>query len=159
RRTAPISPALHLCAYRVSVIATGSRSETARVRSGVYPSLAQIAGHALNSIFLDSLHADVERLQRINRTISLIPEERVRASRLPLRHVEVLVVSPSQPLERIAARHVRELPWPVRFILGGIGGMNPNGSNLVSYLLFERGFCRALIELGYEDTMARRAEV
>ena len=37
------------------------------------PSLAQIAGHALSNIFLDALSVDVERMQRINQTISLIP--------------------------------------------------------------------------------------
>jgi NTE family protein len=47
----------------------------------------------------------------------------------------------------------------VRFLLRGIGAMNRNGSNLASYLLFEKGYCRALIDLGYQDTMARRSEV
>jgi NTE family protein len=160
RQTAPMSPALHLGADRVFVIGTGRQTtDVARVRSNTYPSLAQIAGHALNSIFLDTLYADIVRLQRINRTISLIPRERMGEMRSPLRPVEVLVISPSQPLERIAARFVHELPWTVRFLLSGIGAMNRNGSNLASYLLFERGFCSALIELGYRDTLERRKEV
>ena len=37
--------------------------------------------------------------------------------------------------------------------------MNRSGSNLASYLLFEPGFCNALIDLGYEDTMARKDDV
>jgi len=69
------------------------------------------------------------------------------------------VISPSQPIERIAARYLRELPWTIRFLLRGIGAMNRNGSNLASYLLFERGFCSALIDMGYRDTMERRTEV
>lgn len=160
RQIAPISPALHLGADRVLVIGTGRRpGEPPRVRSNVYPSLAQIAGHALNSIFLDSLAVDIERLQRINRTISLIPEETRRAAGVALRHVEVLVMNPSEPLERIAARHAPELPWTVRFLLRAIGAMNRNGSNLASYLLFEGPFCQALIDLGYADTIARRDDV
>jgi NTE family protein len=162
RQMAPVSPALHLGADRVLVIGTGRQStntEPPRVRSSLYPSLAQIAGHALNSIFLDSLYVDIERLHRINRTISLIPPERLRESGLPLRQIKVLVISPSQPLERIAVRFVQELPWTIRFLLRGIGAMNRNGSNLASYLLFEKAFCQALIDLGYEDTMARRPEV
>ena len=129
------------------------------MRSSVYPSLAQIAGHALNSIFLDSLHLDIERLQRINRTISLIPPEKLQSANLPLRKVDVLVMSPSQPIERVAARYVKDLPRTVRFLLRGIGAMNRSGSNLASYLLFEPGFCNALIDLGFQDTMARGAEV
>ena len=160
RQIAPISPALHVGADRVLVVGTGRRpGEPPRVRSNVYPSLAQIAGHALNSIFLDSLAVDIERLQRINRTISLIPAGQRREAALPLRHVEVLVMNPSEPIERVAARHVRELPWTVRFLLRAIGAMNRNGSNLASYLLFEAPFCHALIELGYADTMARREDV
>ncbi len=162
RQMAPVSPALHLGADRVLVVGTGRQSadaEPPRVRSSIYPSLAQIAGHALNSIFLDSLYVDIERLHRINRTISLIPAEKLRDGGLPLRPIKVLVISPSQPLERIALRFVQELPWTIRFLLRGIGAMNRNGSTLASYLLFEKGFCQALIELGYADTMARCPEV
>jgi NTE family protein len=159
RQIAPISPALHLGADRVLIIGTGRQTADSRVRSSLYPSIAQIAGHALNSIFLDSLNVDVERLQRINRTISLVPPDRIRESGLPLRHVDVLVISPSQPIERIAGRHLYDLPRPVRYLLRAVGAMNRNGSNLASYLLFEPGFTRALIQLGYEDAIARGDEM
>src|SRR5262252_7841178 len=78
RQIAPVSPALHLGADRVLIVGTGRQaSDQARARSNVYPSLAQVAGHALNSIFLDSLMVDIERLERINRTVALIPRDRM----------------------------------------------------------------------------------
>jgi NTE family protein len=160
RQIAPISPALHLGADRVLVVGTGRQAaDAARARSNVYPSVAQIAGHALNSIFLDGLSVDLERLERINRTLKLIPAEKLAEANLPLRPVEVLFISPSQPLERIAARFVHELPRTIRFILRPTGALNRSGSNLVSYLLFEESFCRTLIDLGYQDTMVKEAEV
>jgi len=160
RQIAPVSPALHLGADRVLVVGTGRQSpDQARARSNVYPSVAQIAGHALNSIFLDGLSVDLERLERINRTLTLIPPAKLAEANLPLRPVKVLFISPSQPIERIAARFVHELPATVRFILRPTGAMNRSGSNLASYLLFEEAFCRTVIDLGYQDTVAREQEV
>jgi NTE family protein len=160
RQIAPVSPALHLGADRVLVVGTGRQTlDQARARSSIYPSLAQIAGHALNSIFLDSLAVDIERLERINRTVQLIPPEQLEGSHLMLRPVKVLFIAPSQPIERIAARFVQDLPRSVRFVLRPTGALSRSGSNLASYLLFEESFCRALIDLGYQDTAAREAEV
>jgi len=160
RQIAPVSPALHLGADRVLIVGTGRQTtDDARARSNTYPSLAQIAGHALNSIFLDSLMVDIERLERINRTVQLIPPERLHDSKVQLRAVKVLFITPSQPIERIASRFIHELPRTVRFVLRPTGALNRSGSNLASYLLFEESFCRALIDLGYRDTVAREAEV
>ncbi len=160
RQIAPVSPALHLGADRVLIVGTGRQTqEPQRARSNVYPSLAQIAGHALNSIFLDSLMVDIERMERINRTVKLIPPDKLTDSTIQLRPVKVLFIAPSQPLERIAARFIHELPGSVRFILRPTGALNRSGSNLASYLLFEESFCRALIDLGYQDTVSREAEV
>ena len=160
RQIAPVSPALHLGADRVMVVGTGRQAQDpARARSNVYPSLAQIAGHALNSIFLDSLMVDIERMERINRTLSLIPEDAIAQRKVSLRPIQVLFISPSQPIERLAARFVHELPPMVRFVLRPTGAMNRSGSNLASYLLFEEPFCRALVDLGYQDTVDREKEV
>jgi len=160
RQIAPVSPALHLGADRVFIVGTGRQDDdTPRARSSVYPSLAQIAGHALNSIFLDTLMVDLERLERINRTLSAVPPETLSSGRIGLRPVKVLFLSPSQSIERIAVRFLHELPGTVRFILRPTGALNRSGSNLASYLLFEEGFCRALIDLGYQDTMGRSDEV
>ncbi len=161
RQMAPVSPALHLGAKRVFVISVGRQQTEERegAKSDAYPSLAQIAGHAMNSIFLDGLETDVERLQRINRTLRLMPPESRDPDLFQLREVEVLVMRPSEDLGALATQYARALPIAVRLLLSLIGGMRRGGGNLVSYLLFERDYCRTLIDLGYRDTMARREEV
>lgn len=161
RQVAPVSPALHLGADRVIVVGTAKlRSEAPeRTRGDAYPTLAQVAGHVMNSIFLDSLAVDIERLERINRTISAVPQETLIKMGVTLHHVDVLVITPSEPLDAIAVKHVRNLPWPIRMLLRSIGAMRRGGANLASYLLFEQGYCRELIQLGYNDTMKRREEV
>ena len=162
RQVAPISPAIHLGADKILVIGAGRHATQEVFRpteASSYPTLAQIAGHTLSSIFLDSLWADVERLQRINRTLSLIPEQVRCEQGMQLRPIEVLVIAPSERLDDLAASHAASLPWPVRAFLGGIGAMNKNGGALTSYLLFERPYTRALTHLGRKDTLARRKEV
>lgn len=160
RQVAPVSPAIHLGADRILVIGAGRMAdENARPRTEVYPSLAQIAGHALSSIFLDSMSVDLERMRRINHTLTLIPEDVRRDRGMSLRPIDVLTIAPSQRLDHLAARHAPALPWPVRTLLRGIGAMNRNGGALTSYLLFERPYTRALIDLGYADTLARGDEV
>jgi NTE family protein len=161
RQIAPVSPALHLGADRIVVIGTARiRNENPeRTRGDLFPSLAQIAGHVMNSIFLDSLAVDIERLERINRTLSAVDSATLRKMGLTLHHVDVLVLTPSEPLEDIAVKHVGNLPWTIRFLLRSVGAMRRGGANLASYLLFERGYCNELIELGYNDTIKRRDEV
>ncbi len=160
RQLSPISSALHLGADRILVVGMGHGGEEddeQRNKIDQYPSLAQIAGHALDSIFLDGMEIDLERLRRINNIVSLIPEE-IRPH-VNLRHVDALVISPSKPLEKIAERHLQGLPWTIRILLRAVGVMRKNGANLVSYLLFDKSYCRALINLGYEDAMKRKDEI
>ncbi len=159
RQIAPISAALHLGATRVLIIGLGQGGpeQPRQAHMDEYPSLAHIAGHALDSIFLDSMEADLERLQRINRTVSLMHEDARKA--VKLRHIDVLLIEPSQPIDAIAVRYAQRLPWTIRFLLRGVGAMRRSGANLVSYLLFEKEFCRALIDLGYHDAMKRKDEI
>ncbi len=159
RQIAPVSPALHLGADRLLIIGVGRQLDhpPERIRSEGYPSLAQIAGHCLNSIFLDSLEVDLERLQRINRTLAMMPPEVLARNAVSMHQVDFRLISPSEELERIAMNFRHELPLAIRFLL--YGALRRKGSNLLSYLLFEKSYCRALIQLGYQDTLDRKDEL
>jgi NTE family protein len=161
RQLAPISSALHLGAERVVVIGVRKTADTQpeRVKVDSYPTLAQIGGHVMGSIFLDSLYVDLERLQRINHTLRMIPDEKLKNSAVSLRQVECMVISPSIEISKIAERHAHALPRAIRLFYRSIGAMRRDGSALLSYVLFEEPFCRALIELGYQDTVARKTEI
>ena len=161
RQSAPISPALHLGANRVLVIGVSGnprglvQNPLERSYTGKQPTLAQIGGHLLNSTFIDSLESDIELLERLNGFSHLLPDD-VPAHALGATPVDVLVISPSQPIDEIAARHRQELPRALRLFLRGPGATKTSGAGVLSYLLFEAGYCSELIELGRQDALAQR---
>ncbi|WP_426133706.1 patatin-like phospholipase family protein [Pseudomonas sp. PWP3-1b2] len=161
RQSAPISPALHLGASRVLVVGVsgnprGNEPLTQRTYTGQQPTLAQIGGHMLNSTFIDSLESDIELLERLNHFSHVLPADAAIQGLAP---VDVLVIAPSQPIDEIAARHRQELPAALRVFLRGPGATKTSGAGVLSYLLFEAGYCSELIELGRRDAMAKREEL
>ncbi|QZA80361.1 patatin-like phospholipase family protein [Deefgea piscis] len=161
RQIAPLSPAIHLGARRVLVIGVAPHSDDgpARQHSPSYPTLAQVTGQLFNSVFLDSLDTDLERMTRINRTLSYVPLEARRTGQLELHPIEVLSISPSKPLEKLTLSFSRDFPLGMRFLLGGLGAFRRQGSVVASYLLFSQAYLRQLIRLGYRDAMDKEAEL
>jgi NTE family protein len=162
RESAPLSPALHLGANRLLIIGVRNPTPDAAPMAGAkapYPTIGQITGYMLDTLFMDRLDSDIERLNRINLTINETPEKRVELEDITLRPIEFLTISPSKDVREIAQRHARDFPRSVRLLLKGLGALSQEGRPLVSYLLFESGFCRELMELGYQDGLASQAEI
>jgi len=162
RQATPLSPAIHLGADRILVI--GVRDETADSAPAPtepqdFPNLAQIAGYMLDTLFMDGLYSDLERMTRLNELIDSIPEEHHSPELKRLRPVDTMVVLPSTDLRGIAQKHRRSMPIGLRALLRGIGGKGGSEDRLLSFLMFERAFTRELIELGYNDAMQVREEL
>ena len=175
RQSSPLSPAVHLGANKILAIGVGQPQRRSMDLSGSSlqasaaskhrPSLGNIAGHAMASVFNDTLMADVEQVQRVNQSIQQLKNHLSEhhgltlAQSLPFREVEVLAMQPSESLDALAQAHVHELPRPVRRVLEGLGALKGSGAGLASYLLFEPGFLRALMALGAHDVAVRKEEL
>lgn len=161
QQLAPFSPALHLGADRVLAIGVGHRRgrRLPEADPQAFPSLADIAGRLLDCVFSDTLEIDLERLERINHTVGLLPQGLRDSRGTSLRRIETLLLSPSRDLEQIAIEYAALLPRPVRFLLRCLGASATRSGNLLGYLLFEGAFCAEVIALGHDDAMARREEI
>lgn len=164
RQSSPISPAIHLGANRIVLIGAGQIQENNSSipqsdtdNQADYPGLGQIGGHVMASIFLDGVASDMERLERINRTLDIMtPEQQTQSG---LRPLDLLSITPSERLDTLAVPFVRNLPRTTRSALRILGATGPRGVGLSSYLLFDKHYTCALIELGHRDGMAHREEI
>ncbi len=158
RLTSPLSPAIHLGADRILVIST--RDDTpgpARGGDGQQsPSIGEIAGHALDILFNDSLEADHERLTRINQTVSLLDAKAQQSN--GLRPIDTVLLRPSLDVRNVAQDNAGYLPWSLKVLMRSIGILNGDG-RIASYLMFEPDYISALIDMGHADTLARSDEI
>ena len=162
RQATPLSPAIHLGADRILVI--GVRDETGHPSADQhhqqkFPSFAQIAGYILDTLFMDGLYSDLERMIRINQLIDAVPPGERKGALTKMRAIDTMVIVPSKDLRAIAYKHRREMPLPVRGLLRGIGGRNESENRLLSFLMFEQAYTQELIALGYNDAMSERDQL
>ncbi len=165
RQLSPLSPAIHFGARRILAIGAGQAQRAGLLsRPGAEdPTAGTIAGHAMASVFHDTLQADVEQAQRVSQTLRTLPPG--LAAALPYRPVDVLAFQPSVSLDELALKHIHCLPAPTRNTLIGLGaldtrrGVAGSAAALASYLLFEPDFVNALIDLGEADAWRRRDEL
>lgn len=157
RQGAPLSPAVHLGATRILVIGlrNDDPNELPTITKPRAPSFGQIMGYMLDTLFMDSLYVDLERLERINALLAHVDRADIDFPE-GLTPIEATVLVPSADIRDIVCRHVRRLPWSVKLLLRAMGGLKPGSRQLVSYLMFDGGFCSELIELGYADGKAQR---
>jgi NTE family protein len=177
RLVTPFSPAIRLGATRI--FGVGVRSSTAAqaltdVELGrsqrwnakrttlLRPPLSQICGVFLNAIFLDHLDADLDHLQRMNQLIEAnpgVPPGDGTGLGEPMRTVKPMIVSPSEDLALVAKQFEHKMPRVVRYVLDGLGEPNAESADLMSYLLFDKSYTQALIEIGYNDADLRVDEI
>jgi NTE family protein len=162
RESAPLSPAIHLGADRLLII--GVRNPALDPRPSAdedvpYPTIGQITGYMLDTLFMDRLDSDIERMNRVNHIIGETRSRYVEHEDTTLRPIEFLMISPSKDVREISERHAKDFPRSVRLLLRSLGALTHESRPLLSYLLFESPFCQELIELGYQDGLDARGEI
>jgi NTE family protein len=156
RQTSPISPALHLGAEKILIIGLRMEKELGLPEPPKHrPSLGQISGYVLDTLFLNSLQSDIERMERMNRMVI----EAQQGNSEELKVIEHLVISPSKDIANIAMKHFLELPRSFRIALKFLGMAKANSRRFISYLMFTKTFCQELIDLGYNDAMAQKQQL
>ncbi|MCC6641617.1 MAG: patatin-like phospholipase family protein [Deltaproteobacteria bacterium] len=184
RMNTPLSPAIHLGADRILVIALRAgpaESREARLansRVSEYGNPVFLFGKVLNSLLLDHIDTDLARMRVLNELIregekAFGPQflERVNAvaeqdQRHAFRRIDDLVIRPSADVGLLAGsvlaarRAAGKLTPLLRLFLRSISASGvPSEADLLSYLLFDEEYAAPMIELGMADARAREEDL
>ncbi len=173
RYNTPLAPALGLGADALLIISVRAAVEAhLHAPSGEFSGFGQIVGKVLDSVFLDRIGFDLDRLTRINDVVSAVsrsgPEalekvhaELARRSRPAYRDVPFAHVRPSQDLGALASQHLARAKAKGTFSFARVlkalfqDDLGTTG-DAASFLLFDGGYAEELIQAGKRDAAASR---
>lgn len=156
RQLAPTSTPIHLGATRLLVVGVSGNRIKAPLEDPMAapPTMSRIIGHMLNSAFVDTLDNDLDFLRNMNDVLEHVPKTVRNSKNISAQKIELLEISPSKEINTIASEFYDELPKQMaKHIKPG------SSSTLLSLVLFEKGFCSALWQMGYEDALAKESEI
>lgn len=158
RAITPLSPAIHMGSDKVFAVGVKSLDRAEKVEALTQErreniSIAEIAGLLLNSIFLGVLERDVERMQRINRSIELMSGEDRARHPDRLRAIPVKGIRPSKDLGELTKTINMSFSPTLNFLFRGIGAAGAGGGEVLSYLAFQSAYTGPLLQLGYQDVL------
>ncbi len=181
RANTPTAPAIHLGADRLFVVGL-SCADRNHARPALAPDRAPGApflfGKVLNAFFLDHLDADIREIERVNEYMRVgqatfgpdfVSRMNAEAARqgVPQREpVRCAVVRPSVDLGRIAHDYLTQGGAKrgtdnavAHALLRAIDVGEASEADLASFLLFDAGYARVLVELGRADAARQRDEL
>ncbi|MNS90874.1 hypothetical protein D3C72_1249420 [compost metagenome] len=160
RNLSPCGPAIYMGAEKLIAIGVRKRQDMCfsydQHKTTQAPSVARVVNVLLNAIMMDGMEVDLERIDRINEAIHKLDES--HRQHLLVKKIEYIWISPSFDIAEIASTKSNQLPRMIRYLLKGLGNIE-EASEVVSYLLFESGYCKRLIDMGYEDTMKQKLQL
>lgn len=193
RLNTPMSPAIHLGADKLLVIGLHHRSERAESKSrekiaayDIPPTLGEVLGVFLKSVFVDRLDYDLEQLKRINRLVEWgravygsdfiekinahvamnEPRATTDIGARGLKTLEVLSIFPSVDIRAMFRDCVMEpsfikqnLSYFEKLLLKILDVDLSHGYDFLSFILFVPTYLQRMIELGFEDAKARHDDL
>jgi NTE family protein len=178
RFNTPMAPAIRAGADRLVVIALRAGKPCEHNGLLHYPKPFFLLGKVLDALLLDPIEYDLHVLDRLNRIVEVMEKTMTPAALaqvravvesergMPYRQIRTLVFHPSMDIGVLAADYMRsEQPTrkeslAARTLLRHAAALGEHvEADFASHLLFDGGFARLLIDLGYRDAIARASEI